>query len=110
MLRNIGEISQAVVDVIHSYGGAYKIPISFQLCNLCENFSSADWLMYISEWTEESRPCSNCKVSVRAAVHTVLSETAAVQTLGAALVFNLSLKEVTFYYSIITFILDKYMF
>lgn len=63
------------------------------LCNLCNNTSSFDWLLYISEWTEDGQPCNNSRVTVRAAVHGLLCDRPVVQDNSAAFMFNLSLKE-----------------
>lgn len=64
------------------------------LCNLCSNVSSYDWLLYISEWSEESgQSCNNAKATVRAVVHGLLCDRPPAQERSAALMFNLSLKE-----------------
>ncbi|XP_050032897.2 uncharacterized protein [Dermacentor andersoni] len=64
------------------------------LCNLCSNVSSYDWLLYISEWSEESgQSCNNAKATVRAVVHGLLCDRPEAQERSAALMFNLSLKE-----------------
>lgn len=67
-----------------------------QLCNLCSNVSTYDWLLYISEWSEEGgQSCNNARATVRAAVHGLLCDRPAGQERAAALMFNLALKEVT---------------
>lgn len=64
------------------------------LCNLCSNVSSYDWLLYISEWSEEGgQSCNNAKATVRAVVQGLLCDRPAAQERAAALMFNLSLKE-----------------
>lgn len=64
------------------------------LCNLCSNVSSYDWLLYISEWSEEGgQSCNNAKATVRAVVHGLLCDRPEAQERSAALMFNLSLKE-----------------
>lgn len=65
------------------------------LCNLCSQPSSFDWLMYITEWVEsDGQQCNNCRVTTRAAVHTVLNDKlTTLQKTGVSLIFNLSLKE-----------------
>ncbi|XP_027203361.2 uncharacterized protein LOC113797216 isoform X1 [Dermatophagoides pteronyssinus] len=66
------------------------------LCNLCGQPSTIDWLMYISEWFEENgQPNSNSRVTIRAAVHTLLNDQlTTLQRNGVYLIYNLSLKEV----------------
>ncbi|CAL1278103.1 unnamed protein product [Larinioides sclopetarius] len=66
------------------------------MCNLCSNGSSFDWLTYISEWEEDGKPCNNCKVTVRVAVHGLLAEHPDTQVRGCALVYNLALKKELF--------------
>lgn len=65
------------------------------ICNLCSQPSSFDWLMYITEWAEaDGQMCNNCRVTTRAAVHTVLNDQlTTLQRTGVSLIFNLSLKE-----------------
>lgn len=63
------------------------------MCNLCFHPNTFDWLMYISEWQEGGYPCNNNKVTVRVAVHTLLSDPPGLQDKGAALMYNLALKE-----------------
>jgi len=65
------------------------------ICNLCSQPSSFDWLMYITEWQEpDGQLCNNCRVTTRAAVHTVLNEKlTTLQRTGVSLIFNLALKE-----------------
>ncbi|KAI7688271.1 hypothetical protein SSS_08350, partial [Sarcoptes scabiei] len=66
------------------------------LCNLCGQPSTIDWLLYISEWTEENgHSNSNSRVTIRAAVHTLLNDQlTTLQRNGVYLIYNLSLKEV----------------
>lgn len=66
------------------------------LCNLCGQPSTFDWLLYISEWTEtDGQASSNSRVTVRAAVHTLLNEQlTTLQRNGVFLIYNLSLKDV----------------
>ncbi|RWS25042.1 hypothetical protein B4U80_04571 [Leptotrombidium deliense] len=65
------------------------------MCNLCSQPTSFDWLMYISEWTEsDGQTSSNCRVTTRAAVHTLLNDKlTTLQVTGVNLIFNLALKE-----------------
>lgn len=66
------------------------------LCNLCGQATTFDWLLYISEWCEsDGQPASNSRVTVRAAVHTLLNEQlTTLQRNGVNLIYNLSLKDV----------------
>ncbi|KAH9365262.1 hypothetical protein HPB48_015936 [Haemaphysalis longicornis] len=57
------------------------------LCNLCSNVSSYDWLLYISD------RATTAKATVRAVVQGLLCDRPAAQERAAALMFNLSLKE-----------------
>ncbi|XP_055935852.1 uncharacterized protein LOC129965740 [Argiope bruennichi] len=66
------------------------------MCNLCSNGSSFDWLTYISEWEEDGKPCNNCKVTVRVAVHGLLADHPDTKVRGCALVYNLALKKELF--------------
>ncbi|KAH7970796.1 hypothetical protein HPB49_015633 [Dermacentor silvarum] len=64
------------------------------LCNLCSHVASCEWLVYISEWRDNAgRVCSNAKATVRAVVHGLLSDRLLAHELGAALVFNLTTRE-----------------
>ncbi|EEC04910.1 conserved hypothetical protein, partial [Ixodes scapularis] len=67
------------------------------LCNMCSNVSSYDWLLYISEWSEEGgQSCNNARSTVRAAVHGLLTDRPVAQERSAGLMFNLALKEQLF--------------
>lgn len=66
------------------------------LCNLCSHVPGCEWLLYISEWQEDGggrQVCSNAKVTVRAAVCGLQCGRRLAQELGAALVFNLTMRE-----------------
>ncbi|XP_070381748.1 uncharacterized protein [Dermacentor albipictus] len=64
------------------------------LCNLCSHDASCEWLLYITEWRDNSdRVCSNAKATVRAVVHGLLSDRPIAQEFGAALVFNLATRQ-----------------
>lgn len=66
------------------------------LCNLCSHVASCEWLLYISEWREDGgtrQVCSNAKATVRAAVCGLLCGRRLAQEFGAALVFNLTTRE-----------------
>ncbi|XP_076309626.1 uncharacterized protein LOC143224962 [Tachypleus tridentatus] len=84
------------INKIEKLSAEEQEEISKLLCNLCYNYSSFDWLMYISEWEEHGQVCSNCKVTVRAAVHAILSDAPSIREKGAALIYNLALKEQLF--------------
>lgn len=68
------------------------------LCNLCGQPTTFDWLFYISEWAEKDshgQSSSNYRVTVRAAVHTLLNDRLTqLQRNGVFLIYNLSLKDV----------------
>ena len=66
------------------------------LCNLCGQPTTFDWILYISEWCEsDGQSASNSRVTVRAAVHTLLNDQlTTLQRNGVYLIYNLSLKEV----------------
>lgn len=36
-----------------------------QLCNLFENISSSEWLLYISEWEHNGQPLSNIRATTK---------------------------------------------
>ncbi|XP_070381747.1 uncharacterized protein [Dermacentor albipictus] len=64
------------------------------LCNLCSHVASCEWLLYVTEWRDSSgRVCSNAKATVRAVVHGLLSDRLIAQEFAAALVFNLTTRE-----------------
>nr|XP_050024094.2 uncharacterized protein LOC126518293 [Dermacentor andersoni] len=64
------------------------------LCNLCSHVASCEWLLYITEWRDNrGRICSNAKATVRAVVHGLLSDRLIAQEFAAALVFDLTTRE-----------------
>ena len=67
-----------------------------QICNLFENSNSAEWLLYISEWTapHTTSPLSNIRVTTKVAVTSLLSDRPALQERGTAIIYNLAIKEV----------------
>lgn len=83
------------INKIESLTLAEQEEIAKLLCNLCGQPSTFDWLLYISEWTEnDGQPSSNSRVTTRAAVHTVLNDKlTTLQKTGVSLIFNLALKE-----------------
>ncbi len=83
------------INRIESLTLAEQEEIAKLLCNLCGQPSTFDWLLYISEWTEnDGSASSNSRVTTRAAVHTVLNDKlTTLQKTGVALIFNLALKE-----------------
>jgi hypothetical protein len=83
------------VNRIEAVTLAEQEEIAKLLCNLCSQPSSFDWLMYITEWIEtDGQQCSNCRVTTRAAVHTLLNDKlTTLQQNGVSLIFNLALKE-----------------
>jgi len=64
------------------------------MCNLFENSSTSEWLLYISEWQLGSGSVSNIRVTTKVAVNSLLSEDKVLQDRGTALVHNLACKEV----------------
>jgi hypothetical protein len=66
------------------------------MCNLFENGSSSEWLLYISEWTapHTTSPLSNIRVTTKVAVTALLSDNPLLQDRGSAIIYNLAIKEV----------------
>lgn len=79
-----------------------RLPVTEQealalfICNLFENSNSAEWLLYISEWTapHTTSPLSNIRVTTKVAVTSLLSDRPALQERGTAIIYNLAIKEV----------------
>jgi len=73
--------------------------VALLLCNLFENLSTSEWLLYISEWdciTEGggrggSGPTSNIRVTTKVSVHTLLSKD--FKDVGSALIYNVVTKK-----------------
>ncbi|KAK7601806.1 hypothetical protein V9T40_009247 [Parthenolecanium corni] len=63
------------------------------VCNLFENPSSSEWLLYISEWDSGTGSISNIRVTTKIAANSLLSENAELQNYGTAIVHNLACKE-----------------
>jgi len=78
-----------------------RLPVTEQealalfICNLFENSNSAEWLLYISEWTapHTTSPLSNIRVTTKVAVTSLLSDRPALQERGTAIIYNLAIKE-----------------
>ncbi|XP_018023448.1 pollen-specific leucine-rich repeat extensin-like protein 2 isoform X1 [Hyalella azteca] len=69
--------------------------IALFFCNMFEHLSPSEWLLYISEWTQESSmPISNIRVTTKVAVNALLHPSERVQNYGTALMYNLGTKEV----------------
>ena len=70
--------------------------LSFQFANLFENNSSAEWTLYISEWSSgnSSMEQSNIRVTTKVAVNALLGDTPTLQEYGSAIMHNLGTKEV----------------
>lgn len=64
------------------------------LCNLFENISSSEWLLYISEWEHNGQPLSNIRATTKVAVHACLSADPELRDVGTALMYNIATKEV----------------
>ncbi|VVC25465.1 Hypothetical protein CINCED_3A014084 [Cinara cedri] len=87
--------------ILMNYANGFdKLPLLEQLaltlfmCNLFENNSTSEWLLYISEWQLGSSLVSNIRVTTKVAVNSLLSEDKVLQDRGTALVHNLACKEV----------------
>ncbi|KAJ6637084.1 Desumoylating isopeptidase 1 [Pseudolycoriella hygida] len=68
--------------------------IYLQMCNLFENVSSSEWLLYISEWTYNNTPTSNIRATTKLSVHCLLAACPTLQEIGSAIIHNLACKEV----------------
>lgn len=69
--------------------------VALLLCNLFENLSTSEWLLYISEWentTGAGGLTSNIRVTTKVGVHALLSKE--FKDIGSALVYNMMSKEV----------------
>ncbi|GLG94257.1 Uncharacterized protein GBIM_01500 [Gryllus bimaculatus] len=64
------------------------------ICNMFENLSSSEWLLYISEWQYCNATISNIRVTTKVAVHSLLSDQPVLQDRGSAIIHNLACKEV----------------
>ncbi|XP_067006523.2 uncharacterized protein [Anabrus simplex] len=64
------------------------------MCNMFENLSSSEWMLYISEWQYCNATISNIRVTTKVAVHCLLSEQPELQDRGSAIIHNLACKEV----------------
>jgi len=65
-----------------------------QICNMFENLSSSEWLLYISEWQYCNSMISNIRCTTKVAVNSLLSDNAVLQERGSAIIHNLACKEV----------------
>ncbi|XP_063240536.1 uncharacterized protein LOC134541218 isoform X2 [Bacillus rossius redtenbacheri] len=63
------------------------------ICNLFENLSSSEWLLYISEWQYCNASVSNIRVTTKVAVNALLSGGDRLRDYGTAIVHNLACKE-----------------
>ncbi|XP_075231872.1 uncharacterized protein LOC142330480 isoform X10 [Lycorma delicatula] len=63
------------------------------MCNLFENLSSSEWMLYISEWQFCNQNISNIRVTTKVAVNSLLSDNADLKDRGSAIVHNLACKE-----------------
>ncbi|KAE9530903.1 hypothetical protein AGLY_011365 [Aphis glycines] len=99
--------------ILMNYANGFdKLPLLEQLaltlfmCNLFENSSTSEWLLYISEWQLGSSSVSNIRVTTKVAVNSLLSEDKVLQDRGTALVHNLACKEVK---TVVCIAFDIYM-
>ncbi|XP_055902414.1 uncharacterized protein LOC129938721 [Eupeodes corollae] len=64
------------------------------MCNLFENPSSSEWLLYISEWQYNNQNISNLTVTTKVTVHCLLSNCPTLKDIGTSILFNLAIKDV----------------
>lgn len=64
------------------------------MCNLFENVSPSEWLLYISEWDYNGQTLSNIRVTTRVAVHCILSSCPVLKNIGSMILYNVAIKEV----------------
>ncbi|CAH3908697.1 unnamed protein product [Pieris brassicae] len=64
------------------------------MCNLFENTSSSEWLLYISEWEFKGVALSNIRVTTKVCVQCMLSDQTDLREFGTALLYNIASKEV----------------
>ncbi|XP_046660887.1 uncharacterized protein LOC124354464 isoform X3 [Homalodisca vitripennis] len=63
------------------------------MCNLFENLSSSEWMLYISEWQYCNQSISNIRVTTKVAVNSLLADDPELRDRGSAIVHNLACKE-----------------
>ncbi|CAH0700960.1 unnamed protein product [Spodoptera exigua] len=87
----------ALLNYAHAID-AHPIPeqlaLALFLCNLFENVSASEWLLYISEWDHNGQPLSNIRATTKVAVHSCLSSEPELRDVGTALMYNIATKEV----------------
>ncbi|XP_055373997.1 uncharacterized protein LOC129607214 isoform X2 [Condylostylus longicornis] len=64
------------------------------ICNLFENVSSSEWLLYISEWAYNNQQISNIRATTKVAVHCLLAADKTLQDIGSSIMHNLGIMEV----------------
>ncbi|CAH1645251.1 unnamed protein product [Spodoptera littoralis] len=79
---------------VERHSPAEQLALALFLCNLFENVSSSEWLLYISEWDHDGQPLSNIRATTKVTVHSALSGDAALRDVGTALMYNIATKEV----------------
>ncbi|XP_065560572.1 uncharacterized protein LOC136027343 isoform X6 [Artemia franciscana] len=68
--------------------------VSVFLCNLFENTTTSEWLLYISEWSgSNNSQLSNIRVTTKVAVTALLADQERLKEHGTALMYNLATKE-----------------
>ncbi|KAF9416929.1 hypothetical protein HW555_005845 [Spodoptera exigua] len=86
----------ALLNYAHAID-AHPIPeqlaLALFLCNLFENVSASEWLLYISEWDHNGQPLSNIRATTKVAVHSCLSSEPELRDVGTALMYNIATKE-----------------
>jgi len=70
--------------------------LSLVFCNMFQENSSSEWLLYISEWQSphNNMPISNIRVTTKVAVNALLADSTEMQGRGTAIMYNLAVKEV----------------
>ncbi|XP_045772110.1 uncharacterized protein LOC123872035 isoform X2 [Maniola jurtina] len=79
---------------IDAHPPSEQLALALFMCNLFENTSSSEWLLYISEWEANGQTLSNIRVTTKVCVHCVLSEAGELRDAGTALLYNVATKEV----------------
>lgn len=79
---------------IDRHGFDEQVALATLVCNMFENLSSSEWLLYISEWQYNGQQTSNIRVTTKVAVHSLLADAPELQDRGAAIIHNLACKEV----------------
>jgi len=68
--------------------------VALFFANLFQHNSSAEWCLYISEWSSGNMDLSNIRVTTKVAVNALLGDTPTLVEYGTALMHNLGTREV----------------